>query len=377
MRLLYYSPASYGGLADYAHAQANALVSLGVEVTLLCTPEFPRERGEQYRVVPILKPMQTVSQKLRKAIHYIDICLANYRQLVQLVQAESFQSVLLGSYAEYLAPLWAPSLRQLSRQGVVFGAVIHDPVRDFVLGPDWWHRWSIAEGYSFLREAFVHESIELDTVKKFSNLRVTVIPHGPYQICPPTRSREETRIYLNIPPDANVMLSFGHIRANKNLHLVLQAMVHVPDIYLIVAGKELSSSQNLTAQYQQLAKDLGVDQRCRWEIRFIPDEQVSELFNAADLILLTYSETFHSASGVLNTAVSSRKPCLVSAGTGSLQSTVQTYQLGTWIAPDNQAALVKGLQTWLTQMPEPDWIRFFEENSWKRNAQRVMHAFHP
>ena len=40
MRLLYYSPASYGGLADYAHEQANAIASLGVEVTLLCTPRL-------------------------------------------------------------------------------------------------------------------------------------------------------------------------------------------------------------------------------------------------------------------------------------------------------------------------------------------------
>lgn len=52
MRLLYYSPNSYGGLADYAHEQANALVDLGVNVTFLCTPEYRIGRGEKYQSVP-------------------------------------------------------------------------------------------------------------------------------------------------------------------------------------------------------------------------------------------------------------------------------------------------------------------------------------
>lgn len=45
MKLLYYSPDSYGGIADYAHEQANALLELGVDVTLLCNPKYPTGRG--------------------------------------------------------------------------------------------------------------------------------------------------------------------------------------------------------------------------------------------------------------------------------------------------------------------------------------------
>ena len=46
-----------------------------------------------------------------------------------------FRRVLLATYLEYLALLWAPSLRRLMRRGVVFGAVVHDPVRDYIVGP--------------------------------------------------------------------------------------------------------------------------------------------------------------------------------------------------------------------------------------------------
>lgn len=375
MKLLYYSPSSYGGIADYAHEQANALVALGVDVTLLCTPQYPTGRGEKYHIVPILqeiKPNKPFPHKALKAIHLTSVTLFNFTKLASFIEEKDFQYVLLGSYVEYLAPLWSSRLRQLAKKGVVFGAVVHDPVRDFVLGPRWWHRWSIACGYSFLREAFVHESIELDTVRPMPQLRTTVIPHGTYQFPEANQSREETRSSLNLSLDAKVMLAFGHIRDNKNLDLVIRAMVNFPDLYLIVAGKEQSSGQRPVAFYQELATNLGVANRCRWQIQFIPDTEVANLFAAADLILLTYSKHFHSASGVLNTAVASRKPCLASAGKGSLRSVVQKYELGIWVEPDDVNSLVTGIRTWLENPPTPQWERYFEENSWALNAKLVL-----
>lgn len=57
-----------------------------------------------------------------------------------VIVREGFRRVLMASYIEYLAPIWAPRLRNLSRSGIVFGAIVHDPVRDYVVGPSWWHR---------------------------------------------------------------------------------------------------------------------------------------------------------------------------------------------------------------------------------------------
>jgi len=377
MKLLYYSPSSYGGIADYAHEQANALVDLGVDVTVLATPKYPTSRGEKYEIVPILQevtPTKRLPHKALKVMHFTSVTLANFTKLASFIESKNFQYVLLGSYVEYLAPLWSGRLRQLTKKGVVFAAVVHDPVRDFVLGPRWWHRWSIASGYSFLREAFVHEFIELGTVRPMPQLRTTVIPHGIYHFPEANQSREETRSSLDVPLDAKVMLAFGHIRDNKNLDLVIRAMVDFPDLYLIVAGKEQSSGQRPVAFYQELAANLGIENRCRWQIRFIPDTEVANLFAAADIILLTYSKYFHSASGVLNTAVGSRKPCLASAGEGSLRSVVQKYELGIWVEPDDVDSLVAGIKTWLENPPNPRWETYFEENSWALNAKLVSHS---
>ncbi len=374
LKLIYYSPASYGGIADYAHEQANALVKVGVEVTLLTTPAYPTNRGENYRVLPILEEMKTepfMTNKLFKAIHYTRVTLSNIKKLACYIEENNVGAVLFGSYAEYLAPLWSYRLRRLSKQNVRFGAVVHDPIRDFVLGPLWWHRWSIACGYSFLHEAFVHKSIKLDTVKPMPNLRTTEIPHGSYYFTQPTASKEEIRNRVGLPRQSKVMLAFGHIRDNKNLNLVIQAMAQVPEVYLIVAGKEQSSTQKLASSYQNLAERLRVSDRCRWLIHFIPDWEVANLFTAADLIVITYSKTFHSASGVLNIAVNYHKPCLASGGESALRSVVHKYQLGIWVNPDSLESLVEGIRIYLATPLNPQWYKYLEENSWECNAKIV------
>lgn len=377
MKILYYSPASHGGIADYAHEQANALVNLGVEVTFLCTSDYPTGRGAKYKIVPILKELSASHKnKILKIITLTQITLSNYATLANYIKNNSFKYVLCGTYSEYIAPLWSYQLELLAKKGVVFGAIVHDPVRDFVLGPLWWHRWSIACGYSFLREAFVHQSIELDTVRPMPQLRTTVIPHGPYHFTQPTQSRENTRRQLDLPLDAKVMLSFGHIRDNKNIDLILKALVNFPDLYLVVAGKDYASGQKPASFYQKLAENLGVAERCRWKIGFISEEEVANLFNAIDLVLLTYSKTFRSASGVLNTATSYRQLCLASGGEGSLKSVTQDYGLGIWVEPDDVNAICQGISQWLTCTPSPNWKQFFRENSWTANGEKVIRALH-
>ena len=49
-RLLYFSPSWSGGLADYAHEQAQALGRLGIEVTILTAPGYQPESSGLYEI---------------------------------------------------------------------------------------------------------------------------------------------------------------------------------------------------------------------------------------------------------------------------------------------------------------------------------------
>jgi len=383
-RLLFFCPFSYGGLADYAHAQATALTVAGCDVTMLCQPEFiSGHDSSSYRQVPLLAKLKehNTSNVTGRLIRKVDnglLIIKHISQLAAFIREHNFQHVLFASYVEYLAPLWAYKLRRLSKAGVRFGAVVHDPVRDFVVGPIWWHRYSIWSAYSFLSEAFVHEAIELDTVKEIPRLRTTVIPCGIFKFTEPDCSVTQMREGLDVPQDATLLLAFGHIRDGKNLDLVLKALVHFPDVYLVIAGKEQSSGQRPVSWYQRLAEELGVQHRCRWICRFIPEQEAANLFGCCDVVLLVYSAQFRSASGVLNVAANFRKPCLVSSGNGPLKSVVETYRLGTFNAPDSEEAIIDGLSKVLSAKDRfaMDWCGYERDYSWEKNAMITINTIY-
>ena len=377
-RLLYFSSTSYGGLADYAHEQARALVNRGVEVVLLAPPGSSQRLSANYGVNTSLQDLESAgagSSGLARMVRKARCLLRNQALLAHFVARQNHTSVLLGSYAEYLAPLWAWRLRRLSRKGVVFGAMVHDPVRDFQLGPTWWHRRSVAEGYSFLSEAFVHEDIRLDTGSPVPDLTTTVVPHGPYVFPAATSSRIAVRKQLDLPEDGLVLLAFGHIRDNKNLDLTLRALAKLPGYYLLVVGNQIGGSQRPLEFYRELAGNLGVKDRVRWRNGFVPTGEVANYFAAADGVLLNYGASFRSASGVVNVAVAQRRSCVASAGGGNLRTVVQRYQLGVWVPPDDLDALIAGLRRWREDPPRPRWEEYLREHSWERNAELVWSRF--
>ena len=376
-RLLYFSPSWAGGLADYAHEQSQALGRRGIEVTLLTSPAYKKEKTNLYNIKKTLVTTGAFNFPIalvRKVVLAFGM-LQNYANLAKTIQDEGFEYVLLGSYIEYLAPLWVAPLRKLAKKGVVFGAVVHDPVRGYVVGPLWWHRLSIACGYSFIREAFVHEAIELDTIKPMPQLQTTVIPIGLYYFPKALNSRAKVRTELNIPQDVKVLLSFGHIRDGKNLDLALKAIAHFPNIYLVIAGKVSSSTQRPVTYYQDLAQSLGIAEQCRWLSDFLSEQQVGDLFNACDAVLLTYSANFHSASSVLNLAVNYQRPCIASAGDGNLRTVVQKYNLGVFVQPDDWQAIHDGIQQWLNGISKPQWEEYEKDNSWDKNAEIICQQF--
>ncbi len=152
------------------------------------------------------------------------------------------------------------------------------------------------------------------------------------------------------------------------------------NVKLLVAGKGDSGSSRPPEFYQKLAEELGVAARCRWDIRRIPDEEVGDFFAACDVVLVTYSAKFRSASGVLNAAISARKPALASSGPGPLKTVVEKYHLGVFVKPDDAEEILRGASKLLPSSAtgkcefelQPAWERYERENSWEENARIVV-----
>ena len=174
-----------------------------------------------------------------------------------------------------------------------------------------------------------------------------------------------------------VFLAFGFIRNNKNLDLVIRALVENPSAVLVVMGRAQSKKDKPLEFYRNLAVELGVQDRVKFFDGFVPDEQLASYFAAADVVVLTYDATFHSQSGVLNVAARARRPVLASAGESPLKDCVEKFRLGVFVDPDDMRALKEGIKKmasgeWLAASGEPDWEGYEAFASWDVNVAKIL-----
>ncbi len=373
-RVLIFSPSASGGIAEHTLYQARALELAGAKVSCLVSSAFLVGRKTNFQTIPCLPDVAEgpsgLVKKLRMAWRII---WSRYVLAWQIIKQRP-NLVLLDSYVEYLAPLWVDPHILLSRIfGFRYAANLHDPVRSYVIGPKWWHRLSVWLAYQPLDFVLVHHELaDRSIVPK--RVRVVVAPHGLYDVnlgdYDPRKVREE----WGIKPDQKVFLSFGYVRDGKNLDLAIKALKKVPEALLVVAGTVASSKEKTFRYYKDLASELGVADRCRFFEGYLSEQELGKFFAGADFVLLTYSSSFHSQSGVLNLAAKARKPVLASASTSPMIEAVIQYRLGFVVKPESCDAVVSGMRSLLNEGLTPDWNGYETSASWDVNAQRVLEA---
>ena len=373
-RLLYFCIVSVGGTSKNSIEQAKALDELGVAVDFLCPTDFQSGElsGHSKTVKKLYSgPKHGQHSKLVSRFFWAAKLLENTHMLATYIKRSKHTHVLWGSFFEYLSPFWAPRLNRLKRQGVTFGAIVNDPVRNYMVGPAAWHCRSVATAYSVFREAFVYKDIILDTVRPMPQLRTTVIPHGPYFYPEWPDARRKTREELGISMNAPVLLSFGHLRNNKNLMLVMEALRNFPEVHLMVVGSEAAPGQTTAEQYQARAAELGVGSQVHWVIRYVGDDEVKRFFDAADYAIMTYSRTFRSTSGILHITAPMRMPVLVSCGDAPLGKMVEEFRLGHRVEPDSVEEIRAGIKRLLSGDFVGDWDAFNGRFTYEENARMV------
>jgi glycosyltransferase involved in cell wall biosynthesis len=377
-RILYFADVEPGGLAEYAIQQAAAIQRAGAKVTVLGL-EHLRQKVEsmccEIRFLPLHdRPRARVSWI--NALRTIGVKRQRTIELRRLIEVEDFKYVLQTAYSEYFSPLWVPLLKQRLREDVWFGVILHDPVRDFRMGPRIWHHYTIKKAYSYIDRVYTHGICEIETGLRIPP-PVTYIPHGPYRypVADDLISKADLKKQFGIPEKAQVLLSFGHIRDSKHLALMIESLAFLPNHHLLVAGREQSSGQKPAAWYQQLAGQFGVQDRCHWHNEFIPATDVWRYFRAADLLSLLYKPSFRSASGVLSANVQFALPVIASGGEGPLKQNIRDYGLGMWLDAPSVASVCKAINDMSKlDLPADIWARFDRDNSWERNANLILES---
>jgi len=223
--------------------------------------------------------------------------------------------------------------------------------------------------YVYIRSAdhiFVHGTkLKTELMNAgIAETKVSSIPHGAYSFfVRPNACAEQV----------GMILFFGRIRPYKGLDFLLEAMPSIlrelPNAQLIIAGRgnlaelqpAIQSSTNTTVMN-----------------RFIPDDQVAELFERAAVVVLPYVEG--SQTGVVPIAYSFKKPVVVT-NVGSINEVVEDGKTGFIVPPRDSAALADAVATLLkdrqlrVQMGENAYRKMNEDLSWDTVARATVHVY--
>ncbi len=167
--------------------------------------------------------------------------------------------------------------------------------------------------------------------------------------------------------NAPALLFFGYVRPYKGLDDLLEAlalMTSTPPATLTVAGPFYQPVE----QVRRHVDELRLTERVRLLDGYVPEEDVADLFAAADLVVLPYRSA--SQSGVLSLAAEFGRP-VVATDVGSLAADLRGR--GLIAPPQDPVALADVLDKAVTRMPVPPPV----PGGWTPWADAVIFAAKP
>lgn len=189
--------------------------------------------------------------------------------------------------------------------------------------------WLIARMLPLSHRIVVHGEALRDELlaQQVSPERIAVIPHGDYGFL----KRHGADV-----PEEDMILFFGRLSEYKGIEVLCRAerlLAERLDGYRVLIAGEGDASRYLP--------EVGSSGRVEIVNRFLPDDEVAQLFQRARVVVLPYTQA--SQSGVLAIALAFGKPVVVTA-VGGLPEAVQHGKAGLIIPPNDPVALAGAIE---------------------------------
>lgn len=166
------------------------------------------------------------------------------------------------------------------------------------------------------------ESVKSDLQMLVPKADILVTPHPIYDQYKERINKSEACRLLNIDSEKKNLLFFGLIRDYKGLDLLIGAMSFLDDSYqLIIAGECYGNF----LKYQELIDRSPLKSNIKVFEQYIPDDMVTTLFSAADVLILPYRDA--TQSGVVAVAYQMEIP-IIATNTGALGQTILSSSTG-------------------------------------------------
>jgi D-inositol-3-phosphate glycosyltransferase len=236
---------------------------------------------------------------------------------------------------------------------------------------------SLKMQYRLADHIFVHtDKMKNDLLNEFGvpGKAATVIPYGINNAVPSTDlTPVEARDRLGISRGEKTILFFGNLRASKGLDYLLSAFEQLhaddPRYRLIVAGHTIKGDNEYLRRVRVVMRRLEQNGSLILRNEFIPDDDISMYFAAADVVALPYTEIFQS--GVLFLAYSFGLP-VVATDVGSLRNDIIEGRTGFICKPRDAASLAGAIKKYF----ESDLHRELDDRKQEiRDYARARHSW--
>lgn len=222
-------------------------------------------------------------------------------------------------------------------------------------------------------DAFIvmSEPVRQDLLSLKKDAKILLQPHPIYDQYAERTDKSSACKALGIKEDKKNLLFFGLIRDYKGLDILIEAMGMLDDSYqLIIAGESYGSFDKYTELINQspLKDNIVVFEQ------YIPDDMVSTLFSAADVLVLPYKSA--TQSGVVALAYQMELP-MIATNVGALGSTVKDSNTGLVVPEPTPGDIAEGIEEFFssdTELYKDNLKREKRRLSWD-NFTRSIESF--
>ncbi len=198
------------------------------------------------------------------------------------------------------------------------------------------------------------------------------VPHPMYDMFGEKLEKYLAKQALGLDSATHYLLFFGFIRKYKGLQLLLESFaddrLKALPIKLIIAGEFYEDRE----PYDELISQLGLESRLVLATDFIPNNEVSKYFSAADMVVQTYLNA--TQSGVTQIAYYYDKPMLVT-DVGGLAELVPHNKVG-YISSIDKKQIADFILDFYTQGKEQEFsnnIKIEKQKfTWSYLTQELM-----
>jgi glycosyltransferase involved in cell wall biosynthesis len=197
-------------------------------------------------------------------------------------------------------------------------------------GDDWLINFFLKQNHGFIT---MSGQVTEDLLKYQPKAKYKLVQHPLYDHFPERISKEQAAENLHIDPQRKVILFFGFIRKYKGLDILIEAMEHLPDDYLLlIAGESYGSFD----EYMDLIRRKNLFSKVKMFVRYIADSEVTNFFSAADVCVLPYKSA--TQSGIVGISYYYGVP-LIATDVGGLKEMIVPYGTGMMIEKPAQHLL--------------------------------------